>query len=116
LSVRIRLQRVGRKKVSKYRIVAVDRHARRDGAVLDVLGTYDPQTQPKDFTFKTEKTAYWLNQGAQPSQTVTNLLKQDRFEEKMEALGKGVEPDAISIERKAEKTRKKKSKKNKGGE
>lgn len=116
LPVRIRLQRTGRKKVNMFRIVAMDSRARRDGAVLDVLGSYNPQSQPRDFTFKTEKTAYWLKQGAQPSETVANLLKQDRFSEKMEALDKGMDPESITIERLAEKQRPKKSKKKKGGD
>jgi len=99
LPVKIRLARGGRKKVAKYRVVAADSRVSRDGEFLETLGYYDPQTNPKTFEFKTDRIAHWIKQGAVPTLTVKNLLKQDRFFEKME---KGAE----GIERKAERKRK----------
>jgi len=96
LSVMIRLARTGRKKIATYRLVAADSRMKRDGRFLEVLGTYYPQLSPKQFTIKTDRVAYWLKQGAEPSETVANLLKQDRFADKAQALEKGVPLDAIS--------------------
>jgi small subunit ribosomal protein S16 len=113
LPVKIRLTRTGRKKVCRYRIVAADSRAPRDGRFLETLGTYNPQADPKEFTIKADRVAYWINSGAQPSQTVRNLLKQDRFDEKLEALSKGLEADKLDIERQPERKRKPKAQSNK---
>lgn len=104
MPVKIRLSRVGRKKISKYRVVAADSRVQRDGEFLETVGFYDPQTNPKSFEFKTERIAYWIKQGAVPTLTVKNLLKQDRFFEKMEKLNEGASVEGI--ERKAERKRK----------
>jgi len=106
LPVKIRLARVGRKKISKYRVVAADSRVQRDGEFLETVGFYDPQTTPKSFEFKTDRVAYWIKQGAVPTLTVKNLLKQDRFFEKMEKLGEGAAVEDLGIERKAERKRK----------
>jgi len=111
LPVKIRLARGGRKKIDRYRIVAADSRNKRDGRFLENLGSYNPQAQPKEFTINTERVAYWINKGAQPTETVKNLLREDRFAEKAEAIEKGVDP--ASIERKAERKRKPKAQKNK---
>jgi len=92
--------------VSRFRIVAIDSPNRRDGRFLEILGSYNPQQNPKVFTIKTERVAYWLNQGAQPSETMTNLLKQDRFFEKVEALKKGLTLETLDLERHPDKKRK----------
>jgi len=104
LPVKIRLARGGRKKVAKYRVVAADSRVSRDGEFLETLGFYDPQTNPKTFEFKTDRIAYWIKQGATPTLTVKNLLKQDRFFEKMEKLSGGASVEGI--ERKVERKRK----------
>jgi small subunit ribosomal protein S16 len=110
LSVKIRLARTGRKKIARYRVVVIDGRAKRDGRFLENIGTYDPQAQPKKFQFKLDRVAYWLKQGAEPSETIANLLKQDRAYEKMEALAKGVPAESLSIERLPERKRKVKPK------
>ena len=74
-----------------------------------MLGTYNPQAKPKEFTINTERIIHWIKQGAYPSETVMNLLKQDRFFEKMEGLGKGLSLESLNITRKPE--AKKKAKK-----
>jgi len=113
LPVKIRLARVGRSKVMKYRIVAADSRAKRDGRFLETIGSYDPQAVPKKFNFDMERTAYWIKNGAQPTLTVRNLLREDRFFEKMEGLEKGLSAEQLNIERKPERKRKPKPKKQK---
>jgi small subunit ribosomal protein S16 len=106
LSVKIRLARKGRNKVACYRIVAADSRMARDGRFLETLGTYNPQAQPKEFTLKADRVAYWIKKGAQPTETVANLLRQDRFEQKIEAIDKGVAADSVGAERMPERKRK----------
>ncbi|MBD3390529.1 MAG: 30S ribosomal protein S16 [Chitinivibrionales bacterium] len=110
MPVRIRLARVGRKKVARYRIVAADGRVRRDGRFLETLGSYSPQSDPKEFTIKADRVAHWLQKGAVPTVTVKNLLKQDRMAEKLEGIGKGLTAEQMNIERKPERTRKPKAK------
>jgi len=95
---------VGRKKISKYRIVAADSRVSRDGEFLETVGFYDPQTEPKTFELKTERVAYWIKQGAVPTLTVKNLIRQDRLFEKAEKLNESASIEGI--ERKAERKRK----------
>ncbi len=72
--VKIRLQRFGMKKRPFYRIVAAASQYRRDGRFLEQLGHYNPALQGKNFSFNEERLRYWLNQGAQPTRTVSSLL------------------------------------------
>jgi small subunit ribosomal protein S16 len=106
LAVKIRLARTGRNKIATYRIVAADSRTQRDGKFLETIGFYDPQAEPKVFQFKTDRVAYWLKQGATPTLTVKNLLRQDNFSAKMEQLDKGTELENISAARKPERKRK----------
>ena len=76
MSVRIRLTRVGRKKVPHYRIVVMDSRNRRDGAYLEQIGVYHPNEQPAEFEIDEDKALRWLSQGAQPSDTVRSLMSQ----------------------------------------
>ena len=76
MAVKIRLKRMGAKKAPYYRIVAADARAPRDGRFIEQLGTYDPTKTPAVVTIKEEETLKWLNNGAQPSDTVKNLLSQ----------------------------------------
>jgi small subunit ribosomal protein S16 len=74
LAVKIRLKRIGRKKVPFYRIIVIDRPDPRDGAEIEDLGRYNPLTEPVLFDFKEERVKYWLSVGAQPSDTVRRIL------------------------------------------
>jgi small subunit ribosomal protein S16 len=76
LAVHLRLRRTGKKKQPYYRIVAIDSRVARDGKYLDNLGTYNPRTEPAAVAIKTDRAFYWLSQGAKPSDTVHNLLRQ----------------------------------------
>ncbi|MBQ1220213.1 MAG: 30S ribosomal protein S16 [Peptococcaceae bacterium] len=76
MATKIRLTRMGAKKAPFYRIVVADSRARRDGAFIDIIGTYDPNRQPAAVEINAEKAEKWLSTGAQPSDTVKSLLKQ----------------------------------------
>lgn len=73
--LRIRLRRVGKKKRPAYRVVVADSRAPRDGAFVDILGLYDPLTDPPTINVDEARTREWLNKGAQPSETAAKLLK-----------------------------------------
>ena len=77
MAVKLRLLRMGAKKAPFYRIVAADSRAPRDGRFIELLGTYDPRTNPAKVTNKEEEVLKWLNNGAQPSDTVKNLLSKE---------------------------------------
>ena len=71
--VKIRLKRIGSKKAPYYRIVATDSRARRDGAPIEELGTYNPRS--KELKLNTEAVKKWINNGAQPSEMVAGLIR-----------------------------------------
>lgn len=110
MSVKIRLARGGRKKVACYRIVVADSRSPRDGRFIETIGTYNPQSDPKEFKVNIERVGYWLKHGADVSATVKNLLDQDRFKEKLEAVEKGLNINTLDIKRKPERKRKPKAK------
>ena len=74
MAVKIRLTRLGRKKMPYYRIVVADVEAKRDGKFLDIVGTYDPLKDPAEVHFDADKLQSWLDQGAKPTQTVKSLI------------------------------------------
>lgn len=75
MAVRIRLSRVGGKKNPHYRVVVADSRAPRDGRFIEIIGRYNPQTDPSTVEINNEKASEWLNKGAQPSDQARNLLK-----------------------------------------
>ena len=72
--VKIRLTRMGDKKSPFYRIVVADERAPRDGRFIDIVGTYNPLTNPAEVNIDAEKAQKWLKNGAQPTDTVKSLL------------------------------------------
>lgn len=74
MAVKLRMTRMGAKKRPFYRIVAADSRSPRDGRFIELLGTYNPCTNPAKVNLKEEEILKWLNNGAQPSDTVRNLL------------------------------------------
>lgn len=82
--VRLRLRRVGRKKQPSYRVVAADKESPRDGRFLEVVGFYNPRTEPSTITLKEDRVFHWLSVGAQPSDAVESLFRQmgtrDRYD------------------------------------
>ena len=75
MAVKLRLTRVGSKKNPVYRVVAADSRSPRDGKFLEIVGRYNPQTDPSLIELKEERIKDWLSKGAQPSATVQKLLK-----------------------------------------
>lgn len=75
MSVKIRLARVGRKKVPMYRVVVADERSPRDGRFIEILGQYQPLEDPSMVNFKEDRASEWLSKGAQPTETVEKLLK-----------------------------------------
>jgi small subunit ribosomal protein S16 len=71
----IRLARFGAKKKPTYRVVVIDKVRARDSRAVEVVGTYNPVSQPQVVNLKHERIEYWVKNGAQPSDTVTRLLK-----------------------------------------
>lgn len=77
MAVKIRLKRMGAKKSPFYRIVAADSRFPRDGRFIEQLGTYDPRQNPAKVVLKHDEIMNWLNNGAQPSDTVRNILSRE---------------------------------------
>jgi small subunit ribosomal protein S16 len=81
--VRIRLRRVGLKNQPSYRIVVADIESPRDGRFLEIVGHYNPRTQPFSLEVKEDRIYHWLSNGAQPSESVVKIFKSvgliDRF-------------------------------------
>ena len=75
MAVRIRLARVGATKRPSYRVVVIDSRRPRDGRALEILGFYDPLTQPATVKIDAERLAVWVGKGALPSDTVAKLIK-----------------------------------------
>jgi small subunit ribosomal protein S16 len=76
LSVAIRLTRVGATKRPAYRVIAIDKRRARDGRALEILGYYDPLTEPATVQLETDKIRAWIGKGARPSETVVKLMAQ----------------------------------------
>ncbi|MEP6989681.1 MAG: 30S ribosomal protein S16 [bacterium] len=75
MAVKIRLRRVGRKKSPMYRIVVADSKSPRDGKFIEIVGQYQPRTGDKALNLVSDRVNYWLNVGAQPTDTVRSLLR-----------------------------------------
>jgi len=78
MAVTLRLTRMGAKKKPFYRIVAADSRAPRDGRFIEKLGHYDPMTEPPALQVDLERVDYWIGVGAQPSDTVSELITKAR--------------------------------------
>lgn len=74
MAVKIRLTRMGDKKSPFYRVVVADSRAPRDGKFIDIVGTYNPKTEPAEIKIDQEKAKKWISNGAQPTDTVRALL------------------------------------------
>ncbi|MDQ8043967.1 MAG: 30S ribosomal protein S16 [Solirubrobacteraceae bacterium] len=73
--VRLRLTRIGGKKNPIWRIVATDQRSPRDGRILEIVGRYNPQTEPSTISVDADRVQHWLDRGAQPSNQVKKLLR-----------------------------------------
>lgn len=77
MSVKIRLKRMGSKKRPFYRIVVADSRSPRDGRFIETVGTYNPLVEENQVTLKEDRVLEWLSKGAQPSDTVRNILSRE---------------------------------------
>jgi len=75
MATRIRLARVGSKKNPIYRVVVADARSPRDGRFIEIVGRYNPQTQPSTIDLDGDKIKEWISKGAQPSDSVKRLMK-----------------------------------------
>lgn len=82
--VKIRLRRVGAKQKASYRIVVADSRAPRNGAFINVIGHYDPLTEPETVVINEEEALSWLRKGAQPTSTAARLLTKTGIMEKFQ--------------------------------
>ena len=79
MAVKIRLKRIGAKKTPFYRVVVADERSPRDGKFIEEIGYYNPLTDPIEVKIDAEKATKWLNNGAQPTETVRTLLKKSEI-------------------------------------
>jgi len=84
MSVKIRLKRVGKKKAPSYRVVIADARSPRDGRIIESIGWYDPLVEPSAIHIDEEKALGWLKNGAQPTESVSSLLKRTGILERYE--------------------------------
>ena len=80
MAVKIRLARHGAKKRPFYRIVVADSESKRDGRFLEIVGTYNPVSDPAEVSLKDERVKYWMDQGAVPTHTVKSLIKKENLQ------------------------------------
>ena len=81
MAVKIRLKRIGAKKTPFYRVVVADERSPRDGKFIEEIGYYNPLTEPADIKIDVEKAKKWIDNGAQPTETVKVLLKKSGLED-----------------------------------
>ena len=86
MALRIRLRRMGRKKAPTYRIVVAENHMPRDGRFVEIIGHYNPRTEPMTLVVKDGRARHWLSVGAKPTDTVRSLLKRAGVYEEPSAI------------------------------
>jgi small subunit ribosomal protein S16 len=96
--VRIRLRRTGSKGQPSYRIVVADKESPRDGRFLEIIGFYNPRTEPGTLEIKEDRVYEWMNNGALPTDSVAQLFKTSGTSERYERLKKGEEAEALLAE------------------
>jgi len=87
--VRIRLRRIGLKGQPTYRIVAADKESPRDGRFLEILGVYNPRTQPSTIHIKEDRVYHWMKNGALPTESVAQVFKTAGVLDRWERFKKG---------------------------
>jgi small subunit ribosomal protein S16 len=93
--VRIRLRRVGLKAQPSYRIIAADKEAPRDGRFLEILGFYNPRTNPSTVEVKEERVYDWMSKGAQPSDSVVQIFNSIGLMERFKRFKAGEPLDTL---------------------
>ena len=98
MAVKLRLRRMGKKKQPIYKVVAADVRSPRDGKFIEALGLYNPLTDPHTIEIKEDRVLYWLDNGAQPTNTVKSLLRQQGITLKRELGRKGLDAEKVEAE------------------
>lgn len=98
MAVKLRLRRMGKKKQPVYKVVAADSRSPRDGKFLEAVGSYNPLTNPHTVELLEDRIFYWLNVGAQPTDTVRSLLRQKGILLKRELEKRGLGEEKIKEE------------------
>jgi small subunit ribosomal protein S16 len=93
--VRIRLRRIGLKGQPSYRIVAADKESPRDGRFLEILGFYNPRTEPATMTVKEDRVFHWMKNGALPTESVEQVFKTAGTLDRWERFKKGEDVEAL---------------------
>lgn len=96
--VRIRLRRVGAKRQPSFRVVAADKEAPRDGRYLEILGHYNPRTEPSTIFLKEDRVFHWLSVGAQPSNSVVSIFNQIGLYDRYQRFKDGEDLDTLMEE------------------
>lgn len=96
--VRIRLRRTGSRHQASYRVVAADKESPRDGRFLEILGHYNPRTEPSTIVLKEDRIYDWMSKGAQPSDSVVKLFKTVGFNERFERFKAGEAVETLVAE------------------
>ena len=98
----ISLMRMGAKKKPFYRVVVKEKRSKRDGKYLENVGTYNPMTNPAEVDLKHDRVEYWLSVGAQPTETVASLIKNNPFQtEEEKAAAKQTRAEKAEAEKQA---------------
>jgi small subunit ribosomal protein S16 len=93
--VRIRLRRTGLRRQASYRIIAADKESPRDGRFLEILGSYNPRTEPFTFEVNEERIYHWLQNGAQPSESVQQLFNSVGLTKRWERVKAGESAEQV---------------------
>jgi len=96
--VRLRFRRVGMKGQPSYRIVAADKESPRDGRYLEIIGFYNPRTEPATVTVKEDRVFHWMKNGAKPTESVEQVLKTAGTMDRWERFKKGEDLEALTKE------------------
>jgi small subunit ribosomal protein S16 len=96
--VRIRLRRIGLKGQPTYRIIAADKESPRDGRFLEILGVYNPRTNPATINIKEDRVFHWMQNGALPTESVAQIFKSSGTQARFERLKKGEALEALIAE------------------
>ena len=99
--VRIRLRRTGLKGQASYRIIAADKESPRDGRFIEILGSYNPRTEPFTFDVQEDRVFDWMSKGAQPSESAVQVFKSVGLMDRYERFKKGEAVETLLAEAKA---------------
>lgn len=100
MAVKLRLRRMGKKKQPIYKIVAADSRSPRDGKFIEAVGLYNPLTNPHTIDLKEDRINYWLDNGAQPTDTVFSLFRQKGINLKRDLVKRKFSEERIETEMK----------------